>query len=204
MFNHLFNLFSLHCITYWSTCFYYDSQVVTYKNYVKNELRVSIESSLLNQICGTLPSIYLFLKVYPVIEYNFLQSILCIPCLIMFTDVYFYTIHRLCHSYLWFIHKHHHIGDNYSVKSLDAHIIEHIFINIVSISWGIGALYKLGFIFNIYSLYLWTFLSTIYPCLTHSEVYNENSTHLKHHKFRNCNYGVGGIYLMDRMFGTYI
>ena len=197
MFQYAFSLFLTHFISYWTTSIYYD-------DFIENGLvlRSSIKQCLMNQLCGTLPLLCLFVATYPIEHNNFIYSIFLLPVLINGADLYFYSIHRLGHKYFWNIHRIHHKGDNYAVKSLDAHIIEHVCVNIFSISYFVYLLYFMGFIFNIYVLHLWILIITINACLTHSENYNKYSTHLVHHKYYNCNYGVG-FYLMDKLFNTY-
>jgi len=189
-------IYLFHIICYWSMCIYYDDMR---KNYM--ELKESIKGSIINQIFVTYPFIYLYFKDYP-LEYNNLElSILFLPFLLISADFYFYIIHRFCHEYLWFIHRYHHRGKNFAVKSLDAHVLEHLFCNLGSIICGVQLL-KHYFIFNVYILYLWTIMITINTCLTHSEIYDKKGEHLVHHKYLNYNYGVG-FYLMDRIVGTY-
>jgi sterol desaturase/sphingolipid hydroxylase (fatty acid hydroxylase superfamily) len=103
---------------------------------------------------------------------------------------------------LWNIHKHHHRGKNYAVKSLDAHPIEHLWCNLGSITIGIEILRRNNIYFDIFSLCLWVGITTINTCLTHSEEYNAKGNHLIHHRYLNHNYGVG-FYFMDKLMGTY-
>ena len=190
-------LFLIHIISYWGTSIYYDNLLLNYP-----VIYNSIKDSIRNQICVSLPSLYMFCHIYPIEYNNFIVSIACIPILILYADIYFYTVHRICHKKIWNIHKYHHQGKNFAVKALDAHFLEHLFINIVSISIGILFLYHMNIIINIYVLYGWMLLTTINACLTHTEDYNKNGDHLVHHKYLTVNYGVG-FYIMDRMFGTY-
>ena len=197
MLQYAFSLFTIHFMSYWATSIYYD-------DFIKNRLILcpSVERCLWNQLYGTLPMLCLFVATYPIEFNNFISSILLLPILVNGADIYFYCVHRLGHRYFWKIHKIHHKGDNYAVKSLDTHIIEHIFVNIFSISYFIYLIYFMGFVINIYVLHLWIFIITINACLTHSENYNKYSNHLVHHKYYNCNYGVG-FYLIDKLLNTY-
>ncbi len=131
------------------------------------------------------------------------MSIFCIPILICSADVYFYSLHRLCHSVpaLWEIHKYHHIGVTYAVKALDAHYIEHLVINLGSVWFGVFLLQQMEIILNIYVLYGWIALTTINSCITHTKNVRPSGKHILHHKFLTCNYGVG-FYIMDRLCNT--
>ena len=96
-------------------------------------------SSIYNQIFITFPFIYFNFKEYKFHTgtENIIYSICLIPFLLIMADIYFYTTHIFCHKYLWFIHKYHHRGKNFAVKSLDAHMVEHLLCNLVSITIGI-------------------------------------------------------------------
>ena len=119
-------------------------------------------------------------------------------------DVYFYSLHRLCHlnPVLWEIHKYHHTGNTSAVKALDAHYIEHLVINLGSVWFGVFLLQQIEIIINIYVLYIWIILTTINTCINHTVNLNTTRKHILHHKFLTCNYGVG-FYLMDRLCNTY-
>lgn len=192
-------LFLLHFISYWGTCFVLDD---LYYNYI--DLRIPITESIRNQFCVTLPTLYLFSTTYPVDYDNFMISILYIPALICFADVYFYSLHRLCHSspLLWSIHKYHHHGVIRAVKALDAHYIEHFVINLGSVWFGVFLFQQMNIIINMWVLYSWMILTTTNTCVTHSENFRENGKHIIHHKKLTYNYGVG-FYCMDRMCRTY-
>lgn len=192
-------IYFIHIFCYWFTSMYYDNYKRNYKL-----LKDSIRGSIYNQIFITFPFIYFNFKGYKFRSgrENIISSICLIPFLVVMADIYFYITHIFCHKYLWFIHKYHHKGKNFAVKSLDAHMIEHILCNLVSIIIGLKILQLYNFYMNIYILCLWTAMTTINTCLTHTEEYDKEGIHLVHHKYHNYNYGVG-FYIMDRIFGTY-
>jgi sterol desaturase/sphingolipid hydroxylase (fatty acid hydroxylase superfamily) len=190
-------VFLIHIMNYWWICIYYDN---FYKNFI--HLKDSIEGSIKNQLFVTLPFVYLFMNNYPIENNNILLSVILIPFLVIVADFYFYITHRLAHKYLWFIHKYHHKGKNYAVKSLDAHMTEHLICNLGSIVFGLYCFKYYNIIINIYILYLWIAFTTINTCLTHTEDYDKKGDHLIHHKYLHYNYGVG-FYIMDKVIGTY-
>ncbi len=190
-------IYLIHIMSYWGVCSYYDNLYINIKN-----LDESVKGSIKNQIFITLPFIYLFFQKYPIEYNNLIVSVSLLPFLISSADIYFYMTHRFAHKYLWFIHKYHHRGKNFAVKSLDAHMLEHLFCNLGSIIFGIYLLKYLTVILNIYVICLWICLITINTCLTHTELYDNNGDHLIHHKYLHFNYGIG-FYTMDKFFGTY-
>ena len=50
---------------------------------------------------------------------------------------------------------------------------------------------------------IWVVLATTNSVIAHMTSLDEESPHILHHKLRRVNYGAGGFYLMDRIFGTY-
>jgi len=157
-------------------------------------------NSLLNQLFITLPSMTSLLSFYPIEVNNWLISIAFIPCCVILGDIWFYIIHRLLHSKLfWNYHKFHHKFPVHVATALDAHPLEHFTGNLLSI--GLGPLCLLLYTpMNIYILNLWVFLTTLNSCKTHCP-YFHNSLHLNHHHFLKCNYGFG-FYIIDRLMNT--
>ena len=192
-------LFFIHFICYWTMVFLYD------KNVSEKDYSISVKSSIHNQIFYTLPSTMIFCNYYPIQYSNIVSSMIYLPFLIVTSDCYFYISHRPLHSrWLYHLHKHHHTGSVHVAKSLDADGLEHFFGNLGSFIVGILLLWYFGFIVNIYIVGSWVGIATINTCISHSNfkcVLDEGHHHL-HHKYRNCNYGFG-LYLMDRLTGTY-
>ena len=192
-------VFLVHFICYWTMVMIYDKDVP------KKDHNTAIISSLKNQLCITYPSTYMFFIYYPISYNNVLYSTLSIPFLAGCSDVYFYITHRPLHTkWLYKYHKHHHTGQVCVAKSLDADAIEHLFGNLGSFISGVMFLWYFGFILNIYILTTWVGIVTANTCISHSnnKCLMDTGAHLDHHKYRQCNYGFG-MYLMDRMLGTY-
>tara|TARA_B100001093_G_C26852697_1_gene1025855 strand:- start:729 stop:1319 length:591 start_codon:yes stop_codon:yes gene_type:complete len=190
-------LFFIHVICYWTMVFLYDN------NMYDNSLAVS--SSLKNQVLYTLPTTFIFSNIYPIHYDNFIDSFLYFPILIISSDCYFYITHRPLHSNLLYkYHKHHHTGDVCVAKSLDANGLEHVVGNLGSFFIGIFLLWYFGIILNIYFIGTWVGFATVNTCISHSnfQCSLDTGSHFLHHKHRRCNYGFG-LYLMDRMMGTY-
>jgi sterol desaturase/sphingolipid hydroxylase (fatty acid hydroxylase superfamily) len=192
-------LFFIHIICYWTIVFLYD------KNVPINDLKIAAYSSLKNQVLYTLPSTVIFFNNYPTNYEHFLSSFGYLPILIISSDCYFYITHRPMHcKWLYHMHKHHHTGSVCVAKSLDANALEHIVGNLGSFIIGILFLWYFGLIINIYIVGGWVGLVTINTCISHSNLQCllDSGKHLNHHKYLNCNYGFG-LYLMDRLGGTY-
>jgi len=191
-------LFLIHITCYWG-------MVYTYDDISSNDFSIAVKNSIKNQLCITLPTIFIFFNSYPITYNNFLISLGCIPILIVTCDIYFYLSHRPLHSkLLWQFHKTHHKGKVCVAKSLDADALEHFIGNLGSFAIGIILLQYLGFIFHIYILYLWVAISTINTCISHSNgnAPYDNEIHNIHHKLLKCNYGTG-FYILDRLLGSY-
>ena len=191
--------FFIHIICYWTMVFLYD------KNVPIDDLKIAASSSLKNQLLYTLPSTVIFFNNYPIIYENFLSSFGYLPILIISSDCYFYITHRPMHSkWLYHMHKHHHTGTVCVAKSLDANALEHIIGNLGSFIIGVVCLWYFGVIINIYIVGGWVGFVTINTCISHSnfQCTIDSGNHLNHHKYLNCNYGFG-LYLMDRLTGTY-
>lgn len=191
-------LFSIHISCYWTMVYIYDKNVIEdYKN--------SVIGSIKNQILYTLPSTLIFFNYYPIEYNNFLLSFLYIPFLIVISDSYFYITHRPLHTkWLYHLHKSHHTGEVCVAKSLDSDGLEHIVGNLGSFISGILILWYYGYIINIYIIGMWIAIITINVCISHSngKCSLDSGNHLSHHKHLKHNYGFG-IYLLDRLLGTY-
>jgi len=118
---------------------------------------------------------------------------------ILFTDIYFYTTHRICHEnkYLYKkIHKtHHEIKDTLGIFAFYCHPTEMIVVNM-------GNFYITHIIFRHSYFHSGTlaiigFGNTI---LGAHETNNERGHHQLHHLYRKCNYGLN--LFMDRLMGT--
>ena len=120
----------------------------------------------------------------------------------LWADIWFYTIHRYIHynRLLYrYIHKTHHIyADTFAFSAFDSNIIEHLVVNIGSVSGGPLIAGYFG-LFDKNCTVLWILFTTYTSCTAHS---GYSPLHYLHHKYIDCNYGQG-VYLLDTIFGTY-
>ena len=195
---HTIIMFGLHILSYWGMVYVYD---------VKRDISwlFAAADSLRNQLFITLPATFLFLKWYPIQYDNLLYSIASLPIIIISGDIYFYLSHRPLHTkYFWHLHKSHHQGKVCVAKSLDADILEHFIGNLGSFVIGFLVLNYFNFIVNIYIVHLWALIATINTCISHSagNAPFDTGVHHIHHKSLKYNFGTG-LYLMDRLLGSY-
>jgi sterol desaturase/sphingolipid hydroxylase (fatty acid hydroxylase superfamily) len=193
-----FVLFGCHFIPYWVMVYLYDSGET-------RDFKKAVYNSLSNQVTITLPTIYIVLKHYPMVNNGIIGSIACIPFMVITGDIYFYTLHRLMHTrYLWPYHKLHH-SDSVSVsKSLDGSVLEHLLCNLGSFIIGFYILLQLNVIINMYVVCIWISFATINTCGSHSSgcAPYDSGVHRLHHLKLTRNYGTG-FYIMDRLVGSY-
>ena len=164
----------------------------------------SAKGALKNQLCVTLPSIIMLARCSPHQTEPLGVSMMCLPLLVVATDLYFYVLHRALHTRrLWKWHKAHHTGQVRPVKALDADAPEHLMVNLGSFACGFVVSHVVfGFAFHRSAVYVWTAVSTLNTCWSHCpELDGENGSHVLHHKHLKCNYGVG-FYIGDRLLGS--
>lgn len=191
-------LFSCHFVPYWLMVYLYDSGET-------RDFKLAVYNSLKNQFLITLPTIYIALKYYPMVNNGIIGSIACLPLLVITGDIYFYTLHRLMHTrYLWPYHKFHHSDIVSVAKSLDADALEHLVCNLGSFVIGFYILSRLDIILNMYVICFWTMVASINTCGSHSSggAPYDSGIHRLHHMKLTNNYGTG-FYIMDRLFGSY-
>lgn len=221
------DLIYIHLFTYWglsALCFILDYicyKTNTVEKYKQNKITDkywsycydSMKAAFYNQIVITIPTLYyisnysniLFYDNYNLLndDYNLLNEILKFCFYIFCIDIWFFTSHYMFHKIPFLyknIHKFHHRESTPSaVSALDAHIIEHFLINILSIV--VGPTLWPGYYLTIY---IYIFITTANSCISHSG-YNSplvGIEHNIHHKLSKYNYGVG-LYLLDKLFNTY-
>ena len=213
-------LIFIHLCSYWGlSIFFLTLDYICYKTntvdkYKKNKITNkywnycydSAKNAALNQICVTLPVLY-YINNYSNIlfydNYTLLNEIYKMCFYIFCIDIWFFSFHYLFHKIPILyknIHKFHHRESIPSaVSALEAHILEHLIINILSIL--IGPILCPGYYLTIY---IYIFITTANSCISHSG-YNSplvGIEHNIHHNFSKYNYGVG-LYLLDRLFKTY-
>jgi sterol desaturase/sphingolipid hydroxylase (fatty acid hydroxylase superfamily) len=211
------NLFQLHFLSYWSTSIiFYILDLIVYKNgtvelYKQNKITKnywkychdSIKSALINQIIITYPLLTIIeIKTPANVKINLQIELFRIFLYFIIADLYFFTLHYLAHTRLFYqkIHKfHHRIFSTCAVAALDANPIEHLFINMGS--FIIGPIILGGYLLTIK---LWLTIATIFTCISHSGYnhYLVGKEHNLHHRLAKYNYGQG-LYILDHFFGTY-
>jgi sterol desaturase/sphingolipid hydroxylase (fatty acid hydroxylase superfamily) len=123
----------------------------------------------------------------------------CLLGCILVIDVWFYWTHRLLHygGLYTLVHKmHHRFTAPTAVAAVYAHPVEFIVGNLAGVVFG-------PIVTNAhpYTAYAWVALSLVSTCGAHSGyTFFSAAKHDAHHKYFNCNYGVGPI--CDTLFGT--
>ena len=116
-------------------------------------------------------------------------------------EIWFAFSHRLMHSrQLYRFHKQHHT-DTYpptSADVLNCGIVELFFVNVASILIG-PLLIPADYV----TICIWIFITCVNATIGHSHFIGPSEEHSLHHARRNVNYG-SGMYLLDRLFGTYV
>ena len=136
----------------------------------------------------------------PINEYSYIHIMISIILSLVFTDILFYTFHRMMHynKYLYKnIHRvHHDIVNPYSISFQYCHTIESI-MNETSVTLPIilsGLPYEM--------MYIWFIGAHLNTCVSHSGYINPE--HDNHHHYKICEFGVSGIPFinMDTIFKT--
>tara|TARA_B100000795_G_C22641490_1_gene376660 strand:- start:234 stop:851 length:618 start_codon:yes stop_codon:yes gene_type:complete len=117
---------------------------------------------------------------------------------IIFSEIWFYILHRICHKpfFYKYIHKIHHLDNNpVGILSFHSHPFEVVVINL-------GSIYIIHY--NFHMSLLQHFLVFSYLILnsilySHSKEYGDVK-HRLHHKLLNCNFGLDVF--MDKLFST--
>lgn len=153
-------------------------------------------------VAVTIPAcIYLIRPLIPAArEFRFSQ-LLILPVYVLLIDVFFFTAHYAFHSkYLYPLHKiHHRFKQPVSIAALYAHPLEILCGNILPLFGPLMLLPTSAPLVHLWIVYT-TFETTFGA---HSGVADWADDHDLHHKHFNVNFGTG-LYLCDRLFGTYI
>ena len=119
--------------------------------------------------------------------------------------MYFYILHRILHHrYFWNLHKAHHKGSLFIIKSLDSDMFEHLVVNLGSFVIGLLVFSYFHIYLNIYILYLFVGMATINNCISHSDKKHpyDNGKYQIHHEKLVYNYGFYPN-MMDYFFNTF-
>ena len=132
-----------------------------------------------------------FIPPFPISKFNFIPFF----SWLFLSEIFFTVSHRLFHTkYLYRYHKQHHLNNpSYTTSSFDAAVPEFLIGNIAT---AIIPIYIIPGTFIMQVIYI---IFVVYNVvLSHCQ----EGAHTIHHKTHNYNYGQG-LYLLDRMFGTY-
>ena len=181
-------IYVLHLVGYWLP-------VAAY--YLQDPRRWSLECALTvlrNHVLYT-PFLLPLLVYSPSSHLRTLHIVWQIPLGILLTDVMFYPLHRLLHlPRLYRYHAAHHTWEvPIPASALYADAFEHCFVNMLP-----PVLAILITRMNIWVAGIWALIGSINTVVAHAQ----EGQHTDHHRYRNCNYGVG-LMLMDRVFNTY-
>ena len=188
-------LFLTHMVFYWATALYF---VIVHGQRSKYS-SVLVKNVLRNQIMYT--PIYLIPFYFYPTPHSSWNAFWQLPGIVLLTDMIFYSTHRYFHhnKYLFTrVHKYHHTMDDpqYAPGALNAHPVEHIFVNLLS---TVAPLFIVKA--NLYVSLVWTAAASVNVVVAHSATC-ENDAHELHHKYKAYNYGAGPL-IFDRMFGSY-
>jgi sterol desaturase/sphingolipid hydroxylase (fatty acid hydroxylase superfamily) len=210
------NLFQSHFISYWCVSIgFYIADLIVYKTktvelYKQNKITEeywkythdSAKAALCNQILTYL-ILTNFEKNIIIKNFDIRTELIRLLLYYILADLYFFTVHYTAHRVPFIykkIHKfHHRIFSTSAVSALDANPLEHILVNIGS--FFVGPIVVLG---HINTIKLWLTVASIMTCVAHSgyKHFLVGKEHNTHHRFAKYNYGQG-LYLCDRLFGTY-
>lgn len=201
-------IFGLHVSIYWLSVALFKDAATPAKDF-----KTACAASLKNQIFHALPVTYVFFQGvknwYPGYHgerLSFYDSLPYLPLQALTTDCYFHIMHRIMHTKLfWGFHRKHHDAKTHVAKALDGDMLEHIFVNLFSVFFGVWVLqYFFGILLDSSILYIWCAISNIAVMQSHrSKEGGKNlGRHERHHIFVKCNYGVG-LYALDRLTGTF-
>lgn len=194
-------MFSGVVIAYLPTCYLMFS-IFDYMSNKNAYQRVTTEQ-VIRVLMNTLVIIPLFYKLnlsFSPIEmtyFNLETEVYHMIVDLLFYEVYFYTIHYLCHHnrYLYWIHKRHH-EELHPVGFLawNSNPVEATFVNL-------GSTFVMHYFFKFSLLhFLVTHLIGISLAVLYSHSDNHDGDHKKHHRMSNCNYG---ILFLDWVLGTH-
>lgn len=217
----MFNFISLYFsyITTYLGCSYI-CYLWDYTSYTERRQKTTL-NKLLNIYNKILPNVLInIMVVSPIFTYSVCSlfdipdktNLYTIPSdlffIIMLTEVFFYTLHRIAHFPLFYrrIHKtHHELTAPIGLGALYCHPLEMVLVNLPSV---LLPCLILGVSFDVLALY--QILATINTVIGSHSGYNKNvckgdrcrAFHDIHHEKFNGNYGLG--HFMDKIFKTRI
>ena len=169
------------------------------KDYIENPLLPKAFDQLILNMFIFLPmSIFTLTTIYPALTpFNMLHTELFMLAFeFAFAEIWFYTLHRLCHTkWLYFLHKRHHeVREPIGILANYASPFEVIVVNS-------GSFYLSHTIFNHSQFH---FVAVITIALLNTILYSHTSNikdqHWIHHRLHTYNFGHS--LFMDNIFGT--
>ena len=188
-------LFALHLFVYWTSVIGFIMYYGQYDDCKKKEVRDGATQVLINQLVYTPVYFLPFAHWYPV-PLPWVHGVWQLPVIVVMTDVIFYIMHRAFHHPLLYKHvhsRHHAVYPPVAPTALYSHPAEHVLVNLLSV---LAPLFMVRASYSV--AMVWTTFASLNVVWSHSET---DGIHTAHHKYRNCNYGVG-LYWMDDIFGT--
>lgn len=114
-----------------------------------------------------------------------------------FSDIFFYNMHRLCHTRFGYrVHKiHHEFNYTHGLTALHAHPIDYLLSNLFPMIAPVYMFKPPDYFIN----FLCAFMVAYTIIVSHGGYQFFNKSHLDHHLYRNKNYG---LLVTDRVMGT--
>lgn len=192
-----------HLCLHWGLCFisYMIDNIISPKKLPK---RTAIPKNILsvvlfNQICVTLPVLYIAADWFPLGYILDLTNLIKLPTAILLTEVIFYYVHQAFHTvpFLIKLHAlHHEITGPFTLATFYCHPVEMLAGNLAPFIIA-GKLAGLNF----QTMRLWHFIAVFNTMISaHGGYQAFNSTHDQHHKNKTHTYGLIG--LMDYIHQT--
>ena len=159
------------------------------------------KKGLLNSLKNFGVTFIIFYNITPPINNYEYYDLYRIIFYFLYSETHFYVVHRLLHYKLFYkyIHKEHHNNIIVvSINGLDSGIIEHIILNLGSITFP-----YLLFGGSQFLLFVTVILGIYSNVSSHSGYKNFSELHDYHHQYNKKNYGIH-LYLWDRIFNTFM
>jgi sterol desaturase/sphingolipid hydroxylase (fatty acid hydroxylase superfamily) len=201
--------FLVHLSSFWFFCglfYYYDKKFINKSINNKEKYKKAIKYSLFNQLCITLPILYLYkditeFTIKQADNYSLLRNILNVFLIGNLSNIFFYIIHRLFHINYFYkrIHNiHHEFIEPVAPSALYAHPLEHIFANTLPFLFGYLICGGCSYYITLLLICFGSFITTIAHVNHNIDFFGDE--HIFHHKYFKYNFGFGGY--LDRILKT--
>ena len=193
-----------HICLHWGLCFisYMIDNIIRPKKLSKGTAipKDILYMVIFNQICVTLPVLYIVADWFPLGHIIDLTNIIKLSIAILLTEVIFYYVHQAFHKVPFLIRfhaLHHEITGPFTLATFYCHPVEMLAGNLAPFIIG-GWLAGLNF----ETMRLWHFIAVFNTMISaHGGYQAFNSTHDQHHKTKTHTYGLIG--LMDYIHQTH-